>query len=173
MGNTNCCDGTSDADVQNVSTEEAATSGVPLGDVAAAAETITADAKSTVPEKPNTETETQTPTAETKTPAAETPAAGKAKRWSVTLRKEEGKTLGMGIFVPKDNSTLSVKLIQEGGLVEAHNKSNPDLAIQVLDLIVIVNSATLPEEIMKQFKEAQTLEVTFERSVAPKSRQTV
>jgi hypothetical protein len=85
------------------------------------------------------------------------------KRWSVTLKKEEGKTLGMGIRVPKDNSTVLVQLIQAGQMVEAFNKDNPDLAIRPTDRVVSVNQADTPVEIVKQLKEAQTLELTFER----------
>ena len=71
--------------------------------------------------------------------------------------------MGMSVRVPKDNFTVLVQIIQEGRTVEAFNASNPDLAIRPADRIVLANEATSPFEIVKQLKEAQTLELTFER----------
>jgi hypothetical protein len=81
----------------------------------------------------------------------------------VTLRKEDGQVLGLGIHVPNDNSTVSVKFVQKQGLAEAFNEKNPDLAIKPGDKIVLVNEATQPAEVMKQLRDAQTLSLTLER----------
>ena len=74
-------------------------------------------------------------------------------RWSVKLSKAAGKLYGIGVFEPDDRSdTASVNYLQEGGLAEAFNQKNPDLAIKKGDVIISVNEATELDEIMKQLK---------------------
>ena len=93
-------------------------------------------------------------------PASEKP---KASFYGVTLQRKEGAVIGLGIHLPDDNSGVSVKFVQEGGLAAAFNEKNPDLAIKPGDKIVLVNEATQPAEVMKQLRDAQTLSLTLER----------
>ena len=79
------------------------------------------------------------------------------------MRKEDGQVLGLGIHVPNDNSTVSVKFVQKQGLAEAFNEKNPDLALKTGDKIVAVNEATEQMAIATQLKESQTLNMTLER----------
>ena len=83
----------------------------------------------------------------------------------MTFRKEEGKTLGLGIRVPlrSDTEPLSVKHIHHEGMVSEHNQTYPDLAIFPKDLIIQANQATAPAEIAKVLTNAKTLDITFER----------
>ena len=79
------------------------------------------------------------------------------------LQKEEGAVIGLGIHLPDDNSGVSVKFVQEGGLAAAFNEKNPDLALKTGDKIVAVNEATEQMAIATQLKESQTLKMTLER----------
>ena len=145
MGNTTCCDADSDQS-KDVQMKEIATS---LVDSAAGLSPplSTRDAKVT-------QKYVEAPTAKNN---------GQIQRWSVTLRKEEGTVLGLGFHIPKDNSTMSVKFIQEGGLAEAFNQKNPDLAFKPGDRVLVVNEATEAAKVKKQLKSSSTFNLTFER----------
>ena len=82
---------------------------------------------------------------------------------SLFATQEEGTVLGLGFHIPKDNSTMSVKFIQEGGLAEAFNQKNPDLAFKPGDRVLIVNEATEPAKVKKQLKNSTTFNLTLER----------
>ena len=56
-----------------------------------------------------------------------------------------------------------VKSVREGLAADAFNKMNPDLAIQSGDWIVLANEASSPEQITKEFQEAEAVELTLER----------
>ena len=130
MGNTTCCDADSDQS-KDVQMKEITTSIVD-----------SAGGLSPAPTRAKvTQNYVEAPTAKNN---------GQIKRWSLTLRKEEGTVLGLGFHIPKDNSTISVKFIQEGGLAEAFNQKNPDLAFKPGDRVLIVNEATEPAKVKKQ-----------------------
>jgi len=94
----------------------------------------------------------------------EAPAMPSLRRWKVSIAKEDGKPLGLGVKSVMPHDVVVTTYVKAGGVVDAFNVAHPAEAVATGDQIVTVNGeAASAEELVAMIRKSPTLTLELER----------